>query len=282
MSDKNAATPTSGSPPSKAGEQAVPSRKAAGWTPRQRRTRKRILMIVGIAIIACGGLYAWQVMNSSPEVQGWEAYHRGDYRSAMSHFDAALRRNPRSADAYTGRSWVHVEQGEWEAALADSAEALRLAPDTTLAYTARANALAGKGQVKEAVAELDKALEHNPRYARAYYDRARFRYARSPETAAPLADLDEAIRLKPDFSLALSLRGWIYWKSARYADAIDSCTRALAIDQGDALAYYYRGLAREALGQQRAGAADLERALQLDPNLRSRVEGQPRGQRQKR
>ncbi len=246
------------------------------WRAARRRSRKRLLILLGLAMVLGSGLYMWwrqfgpgQGEPDTEEGRGWEAYHRGDYRAAVAHFDAALRRNPRSADAYTGRAWVRVLQRDWEPALADSAEALRLDPDSAMAHTARANALAGTGKVREALADLDEAIRRKPDYARAYYDRARLRFSQSAKTAEPLADLNEAIRLNPDYAPALTLRGLVLYTARRYAEAVDSCTRALTIDRGDATAYLYRGLARRAMGEARAAQADIDHALSLDPNLRA-------------
>jgi tetratricopeptide (TPR) repeat protein len=233
MADQNTTQP--------APEKAPETRKEQTWRPAPHRSRKRVLIILGFAAVVGGAFYAWWAQRDSEESKGWDAYHRGDYPSAIAHFDAALRRNPRSADAYTGRGWARGARGEWQQAIADSTEAIRLDPGIALAYVARANALAETGKVSEALADLDEAIRRDPNCKTAYFHRGRLRSGDPREAAAALADLNETIRLDPEF----------------------------------AAAYLYRGAIRVARGEVAQGEADIERAQRMDPSLRVAKEPSP-------
>lgn len=54
-------------------------------------------------------------------------------------------------------------------------------------------------------------------------------------------------------------------KAGRYAEAIQSLDRALAVDRGMVSAYLFRGRAKAALGQTESAVADFAKVIQLQP-----------------
>jgi tetratricopeptide (TPR) repeat protein len=82
------------------------------------------------------------------------------------------------------------------------------------------------------------------------------------QTARVLADLCQAIRLDESAYLYYN-RGNVYAQRTDYAHAIEDYTRAIALDQHLAEAYYNRGLAHLALKHQQESVADLSKAGEL-------------------
>jgi tetratricopeptide (TPR) repeat protein len=277
-------------PPPPPIEQAPQGPAPARPTPRSRK--RAGLIVAGFVVLLGGALYAWWAEQNSDVNRGWKAYLRGEYDQAIAHFTRALQGNPRSADAYVGRSWARLnklgeaepdtagrterEQAEaaaarktqFEEALADSTQALRLDPDSAKAYAARGKALAGLKRLPEAMKDLDEAVRRNPRGAWVYYARAQLANTHAVQGASPLEDVEQSIRLDPSFAPAHALRGHLYLRRGQFEETVRSCNRALELDPKLAPAYLYRGDARRALGQEREGSADIERARRLDPQLR--------------
>jgi tetratricopeptide (TPR) repeat protein len=236
--------------------------------------------VVGFVAILAGGLYSWWSEKSSAESQGWKAYLKNppEYDKAIEHFTQALQDNPRNAEAYVGRSWARAGKieasapdattaTEWEKVVADSTEAIHLDPDSGKAYAVRGKARAALGQLREALKDLDEAVRRDPQTAVVYYQRAQVAVKFKVKDANPLKDVNEVIRLNPDFAPAHALQGLLYLRQGKHDEAVRSCDRALALNPKLAPAYLYRGAARKARGQVREGEDDRQRALELDIRL---------------
>ena len=78
--------------------------------------------------------------------------------------------------------------------------------------------------------------------------------------------LTAALESTPDDAKLRIQRGWAYYRSAKYAEAVADFTRALALQPGDAEALAGRGEAHVAQGHHKEAAADLEASLAREPD----------------
>jgi len=106
-----------------------------------------------------------------------------------------------------------------------------------------------------------------------YFNRG-MEYGSSGDFDRAIADLTEAIRLKPDYVDAYVYRGSAYGIREQWDQWIDDWNEALRlapdfpdIKGGLAQAYGYRGLAYNGKGELDRAIADFTRAIALDPNL---------------
>ncbi len=76
-------------------------------------------------------------------------------------------------------------------------------------------------------------------------------------------ELTEAIRISPDFAVALNARGYVLVLLRQWAPAIEDLDRAIRLDPGYANAYQIRAAAKRSIGDAAGAAADAKRALQL-------------------
>lgn len=76
-----------------------------------------------------------------------------------------------------------------------------------------------------------------------------------------LPDYDEAIRINPDFAVALNNRAWAYYKAGRAQSGVDDVERALQLTPDSPHAYDTRAHIRQVLGLPAAALADYERAI---------------------
>ena len=98
------------------------------------------------------------------------------------------------------------------------------------------------------------AQEHNVR-GRELTEAARYREA--------LAELTEALRISPDFELALNARGYVLLRLHEGARAIEDLDKAISLDPKYANAYRVRAAARRSLGDLAGAAADLKKEQHL-------------------
>lgn len=78
-----------------------------------------------------------------------------------------------------------------------------------------------------------------------------------------LPDYDEAIRLKPDFAIALNNRAWAQFKAGRASKGLPDVEKALELSPGSPHALDTRAHIRQSLGQTRAALSDYELAMRF-------------------
>jgi tetratricopeptide (TPR) repeat protein len=78
-----------------------------------------------------------------------------------------------------------------------------------------------------------------------------------------LVELTEALRIAPDFTLALNARGFVLVLLHEWAAAIEDLDRAIRLNPNYSNAYRVRAAARKSSGDVVGAAADLRKARQL-------------------
>lgn len=76
-----------------------------------------------------------------------------------------------------------------------------------------------------------------------------------------IRDYDQAIRLVPDFAVALNNRAWAYFKSGRPTMGITDVEKSLVLDPTSPHTYDTRAHIKQWTGQPTAALADYERAM---------------------
>jgi tetratricopeptide (TPR) repeat protein len=142
--------------------------------------------------------------------------------------------------------------------------------DTTdkiaFAYYHRGVAYESKGDHDRAIADLDQAIRLKPDFAEAYLARGVLYGARKRDYDRALADLDEAIRLKPDFAVAYYARGVVYVEGKGDDDrAIADWDQAIRLNPGYADAYTARGVMYARKGDYDRAIADYNEVIRLRP-----------------
>jgi len=76
-----------------------------------------------------------------------------------------------------------------------------------------------------------------------------------------IADYDVALKMKPDFPLALNNRAWAYYRLGRPSEGAADVERALALSPGSPYALDTRAHIQQSLGNGRAAFADYDLAM---------------------
>ena len=91
-------------------------------------------------------------------LQAVQSYYRRQFNEAVARFTEAIRRNPRSAEAYYGRGNAYYNhQKQYDKAIADYSQGLRLDPEFVDLYSCRGNAYYNLKQYDKAIADFSEA-----------------------------------------------------------------------------------------------------------------------------
>ncbi|MBI2571865.1 MAG: tetratricopeptide repeat protein [Candidatus Schekmanbacteria bacterium] len=180
---------------------------------------------------------------------------------AIDHLNTAITANELNADAYTQRGRAFRLLKEFDGAVEDLRWAVHLAPSSEAAHYELGAAYqrwfdAICGEVRSGQ-RRDYAIRENAKLL-----------------VMANAEFSEAIRINPKNQRAWCMRGIGLLYVSRFDEAIQDFNRAIQIDARYADAYGHRAIAK--IDQWRDGAADLERAIQLDPSSRAYFEYQRR------
>ena len=181
------------------------------------------------------------------------------YQAAVEGYTAVIKLDPEDAGSYRRRGQVISEIGTLKAIQGDIAEAQRL--------------------YETAIEDHTQAIKKDAKYSDAYNSRAWTRYLLGKSNTsignigaagalyhAAIIDSNKAIKLDPEAAF-YHTRGAAKAAMDNSIGAIEDFDITLQIDPRDALTYYDRALAKQALGQQDTANADFEKARTLDPDI---------------
>jgi tetratricopeptide (TPR) repeat protein len=232
-----------------------------------------------------------------------------DNKTAILDFSNALAILPDFPLALYGRAGAYLDNNENAKAVADDTRLLNegAGPLTAKAYVTRGDAYNNLMQYDLGINDFDKALKADPNDAEAMNDRAwamerqgHFAealqgynaalavpsnmqdtiYDNRSETELMLGQIQAARQdcqaaqiISPGSSETYSCFGLLDLKTKDYAKAVSDYTAALAGLSANDWVLYPRGIARIALGQVKAGEADIEAGEKAWPNSKSYYAG---------
>lgn len=194
--------------------------------------------------------------------------NKGFNQAAFKEFSTAIRLDPQYAMAYRMRGVVREAMGKWQDAIADLNEAIQHQPSLALAYSDRGLAYFNTGSPERAMADMDMAIRLGATDGLTHYRRGMmlFKVGRKDREKEVLADLDQAIQLRPDdFPSAYFMRGMILGQTGDTDRAIKEYTSAILLKHDYAVAYFQRALSYQMKGEAALALADYDTALQLHP-----------------
>jgi protein O-mannosyl-transferase len=159
----------------------------------------------------------------------------GNASAALTHYDKAIKLNPRFFLAYENRGNAKTKLGDYRGAITDYEETLRINPYHADGHYNLGNALAHQGNMTEAVAQLKEAVRIRPRSAE-YQNNLGYVLALQGKEEEAIAHFREAIRLKPDLADAHNNLGSALFNQGRLEEAVASYHDALRINPGFNLA----------------------------------------------
>jgi FkbM family methyltransferase len=125
--------------------------------------------------------------------------------------------------------------------------------------------LAMQGKLDEAIANFEQALRLNPDYALAHSDLGNVFYLQGRHDAA-VACYERAVRLKPDFAVAHNNMGAALTCLGRFEEAAAQCRTALSLKPDYAEAHSNLGNALKEQGQIQEAISHYQDAVRLKPD----------------
>lgn len=160
--------------------------------------------------------------------KGYDAYEKGNYQKAITHFTSFIQEYPNYPNAYYNRGLAKYMLGDYQ------------------------------GTIKD----YNKAIELDPDDADSYYDRGLAKYKLEYYGGA-IQDFNKVIKINPYHSSAYIMRGLVKQRLEDYESAIKDYNRAIEIDPNDPLAYFNRGLSNYLIGDEKSACMDWSKAEEL-------------------
>lgn len=191
---------------------------------------------------------------------------KGESENALVYLARARRMVPGRSDLLLYLAEMYQQTGFFSGASDAYEEYLRLKPDDHAARRERGFTYCRVGKMKTGLPDLEW-------YAKTY--------ARDPighfelglceslaDTGQALQQLDEALRLKPDFTTARQVRGWMLNQEGRWKDAVDDLRFVVEREPKNSMALLQLGRTYLELGKPVEAVQFLRRAQELAPDNR--------------
>jgi tetratricopeptide (TPR) repeat protein len=207
------------------------------------------------------------IVRGDIEVGREEKRKGGKYSDAEKCYVTAIKKDPKSQDAYRGLADVHLRRDEVDDAINYAWEAVKLAPTLASPHATLGREYFWKGNYYEAAAELGRAIGLNSNDYVSHCFLGEIYYRKEKYELAEI-ELDDACQLAGSMNdsiwkaQASAGLGGIALKQRKWAEADGHFDDALAWDPKGDYAYFVRGLLFNLKEPERA-KADWEQALKL-------------------
>jgi tetratricopeptide (TPR) repeat protein/predicted Ser/Thr protein kinase len=198
---------------------------------------------------------------------------KGNLEKAIDAYNRALALEPNNAVVYAGLSQAYEGRNQlspdpqWRKLEMEYAQkAVTLNGDLAAAHIAMAGASADAGQREEAQRQFQRGIELDPLNARAYTRYGKF--LASGQSKDTEAVLRKGVELGHDDWWPLMQLGTFYYGEARYKEAAGLYERAKAAAPDNVLVLRALGAVYHMLDRDDEAAAELQRALEVEPSPR--------------
>ena len=220
-----------------------------------------------------------QPAASVPESLTMRAARRlqaGDVQGALADANLAIARDSHASGAHALRGSIRMTMGDREGALSDMSRAIELTPNVhgiENVHTNRANLYWLLGKPKQAMADVEHALKLKPDFGLALHVRGRIK-ADQGDLDGALKDFDGAIKVEPKMMPAYMARAAVNMQAGRLQEALSDYKTLMWSLPNDSDVVAGHGVVRGLLGETEAGVNDLLKARAMN---RLSVSEQDRG-----
>jgi len=187
------------------------------------------------------------IISSSAFEAGLRFLGAKDYPNALVLFRQAITLEPDAADLYYYVGETYRGQGDYRSARDSYQEAINRDSKFAPAFLGRARANLGLDPNAEIQDDLNQAITLDPHFAEAYIARGAYLAERNPSAAK--TDLETALEITPDSSLAYLYLAEAQLNLGENEAALESATHANELDMTLVPVYLMLGRAYVATGQ---------------------------------
>ena len=208
-------------------------------------------------------------LGADEETYLWRAglYETIDPKKALADIEAARAIDPSSANAILQLGEIYIKQQRFDEALEIVDDALPLQKDPSDLTVLKAEIMARSGKSTDALALINKANLSKPGNTTLLNGRCWVKALANVELDTALKDCTKAIELTDSPSIMLDSRGLVYLRMQRYEEAIADVDAALRLRPNLATSLFVRGVARSFSGAAVLGQQDIADALTIQPSI---------------
>jgi tetratricopeptide (TPR) repeat protein len=189
----------------------------------------------------------------------------GQLDAAQPLLQRALNLN-QSAEAHELTGEIALRRGQFAEAIASLDAAIERAPNAATALASRARAKQRSGDLDGAAADYNRAIELNGNLASARAGRCWLDLNANRELGRARNDADAAVAADANNIEGQLCRGVLQLREGQWADARSSFEAVLAIESGNPIALFGRGVARRRSGDN-DGREDMNLARDFDRHI---------------
>jgi tetratricopeptide (TPR) repeat protein len=203
----------------------------------------------------------------------------GNFDKALLDSDKAIELQPNHAESYILRSSIKSDMGNYEKALIDDNKAAELQPKNAASYKSRSSIKYKMGDYNGALTDANKAISLNPSEIIAYIERGKIHKLRGDKAQASLDFsnafelLTIEISKRPANPNNYNGRAWVSFLNGTPERGIKDIEQSLKLRPNFAKALDTRGHILAALGKRAQAITDFRHALKLQPHLQSSIDG---------
>ena len=175
-----------------------------------------------------------------------------DDEAKLALLDEAVKANPESAEALRMRGAVHADANRLDKAQADLRKAVQLAPEQPVGLLSLGMVLMEEAMKRDPAAE--PAAEKIEEKQKTLLDEA-------------LDLFQKTAQLAPKAAQPWVQMGQIYAMKSEFKPALEALNKAYQLEPGKVATLLLRASVQQELGDNEAALADVDRALELNPNM---------------
>lgn len=185
-----------------------------------------------------------------------------DFSAANTYLSKCLKQDKYNKELLQMRANTFAELEKYSSAIKDYKKAIKVDSDDPVLHYNLGAVYMKVGKIKEAIKTLDDAINLRPNYTLALQARASAK-AVDGNFEGSVNDYNRVLDENAFFIPALKGRGVAKSMLNRYDEAISDFSAIIEQQALDGLAYYYRGLAYFGNNEPYRGCADLDKSYQL-------------------
>ncbi|MFH1436108.1 MAG: serine/threonine-protein kinase [Pseudomonadota bacterium] len=188
----------------------------------------------------------------------------GFHSEALEFYDRALRMNPESASAWSGKAITLSQTGSFEEAVMCCDKATAIDEFNPLAWTTKGRILARSGKHEEAVKSFDMVLKTRKEAAYIMLEKGESLFSLKRHEEA-LACYSDATDLQPSSTTAWLMKAIVLMELGRYEACIRSANKAIKLEGGEmGIAWACTGDAYLRMGKLSKAEKCFSKAVRID------------------
>jgi tetratricopeptide (TPR) repeat protein len=206
-----------------------------------------------------------ELMSHAFTMRGKCLAHFKIYDLAVKDYSKAIVLNKNNATAYENRGLLYKLRTSYMHAADDFTKVIELLPRNGTAYFYRGNVRKCENKNGEALKDYEIALGLPGTPCALLFNNRANMYLSEKNYDLAIDDYSQALKLKPDFFVALRNRGILHKYKGQIQKSIGDFTKAIQLNPKDVTSYNYRAIMYRDDGLFDFAMTDFSKCIELDP-----------------